>query len=65
MFLTYKCDFLSDFMSTGARVLELLAVNMPPSKVCLQCTAAVPVSVRYRRFHCIPIAMLCSYCECF
>ena len=30
-------------MSTGVRVLELLAVSMPPSKVCPQCTAAVPV----------------------
>ena len=31
------------FVSTGVRVLELLAVSMPPSKVCPQCTAAVPV----------------------
>ena len=30
-------------MSTEVRVLELLAVSMPPSKVCPQCTAAVPV----------------------
>ena len=30
-------------MSTGVRVLELLAVSMPPSKVCPQLTAAVPV----------------------
>ena len=31
------------FVSTGVRVLELLAVSMPPYKVCPQCTAAVPV----------------------
>ena len=30
-------------MSTGVRVLELLVVSMSPSKVCPQCTAAVPV----------------------
>ena len=33
----------SFFVSTEVRVLELLAVSMPPSKVCPQCTAAVPV----------------------
>ena len=31
------------FVSTVVRVLELLAVSMPPAKVCPQCTAAVPV----------------------
>ena len=30
-------------MSAGVRVLELLAVSIPPSEVCPQCTAAVPV----------------------
>ena len=39
------CSHLGEtfFVSTGVRVLELLAVSMPPSKVCPQCTAAVPV----------------------
>ena len=36
-------SFGRDVLSTGVRVLELLAVSMPPSKVCPQCTAAVPV----------------------
>ena len=39
------CSHLGEsfFVSTEVRVLESLAVSMPPSKVCPQCTAAVPV----------------------
>ena len=51
------CSHLGEtfFVSTGVRVLELLAVSMPPSKVCLQCTAAVPVHTQIQSH-----ALLCQ-----